>query len=39
MNRWAKAKRQALAIGRAKTAEGKRRAVLTWCRKVKEALR
>lgn len=39
MSRWTKAKRQAQAIGQTKTAAGRRRSVLTWCQRVKEALR
>lgn len=37
--KWAKAKRQARAIGLSKTEAGRRKAVLTWCQRVKEALR
>ena len=36
--RFSEARRQSLAIGKAKTAAGKRRAVLNWCRKIKDAL-
>ena len=39
MSKWKQAKRQARAIGQTKTEAGKRRAVMNWCRKVKEALR
>ena len=39
MNHWTPAYRQARRIGATKTVSGKRRAVLTWCRHVKHALK
>jgi hypothetical protein len=35
---WARAHRQARAIGKTRTAAGRRRAVLTWCRHTLAAL-
>lgn len=38
MNAWARAQKQARQIGRAKTPQGKRRSVLAWCKRMREAL-